>query len=104
MQRQAGGSGEKHASRLPLTEIEPNKLNTPTVVVSSSWVFLHLSKREDASRGISTGHLPLLGSDMWCAGVGLLPAADMRALAGVRNRSLKYKNYSTENLGTVFKE
>lgn len=98
------GGKEKNASRLPLTEIDPNKPNTPTVVVSSSWVFLLPFKTWDASRGISTGHLPLLGSGMWCAGAGLLPAADRRALAGVRNRSLKYKNYSIENLGTVFME
>lgn len=26
----------------------------------------------------------------------------MRPLAGVRDRSLKYRNYSTEDLGTVF--
>lgn len=37
-QRQIGE--KKIASRLPLTEIDLNKLNPPAVEVSSCWVFL----------------------------------------------------------------
>lgn len=53
LQRQAG---RKKTSRLPLTEIDPSKLTTRTVVVSSLlWFSLPPLEMRDAGREISAG-------------------------------------------------
>lgn len=103
LQRQVGGGGEKKkASRLPLTEIDLSKLNTRTVVVSNLFFFSSLSKREmlvgRSARAVCLSRAAVSGvREQGCSQL-----QTWGELGGVGNRSLKYRNYSTEDLGTVF--